>query len=74
MEDIKSSVLRCAVVGQLFLAPGRHAGHDVDIAQICKPFKRARIHMDITFTLGNHPLVLKILADRLNELEEDLMR
>ena len=69
LADIKSSGHRCVVVGQLFLAPGRHAGPDGDIAQICKPFERSGMHIESTFTLGNHPLVLEILADRLRELE-----
>ena len=74
LVEIKSSGHKCVVVGQLFLAPGRHAGPGGDIAQICKPFVKSGMQIENTVTLGNHPLVLEILVDRLRELEQDLMR
>ena len=49
----------------LFLVPGRHAGL-MGHCQICAPFiKRDEIK---TPTLGNHRLILEILAERLKEV------
>lgn len=53
------------VVALLFIAPGKHAGPDGDVAQIVK---RARGGTDegVRFTrvMGAHPLLVEILADR----------
>ena len=38
LEDKKVSGGSCVILAQLFLAPGRHAGPDGDITQICTPF------------------------------------
>jgi len=61
------------VVAQLFLQPGRHAGPEGDIAQICAgaevPGER-RIFR--TALLGEHPLLLDILAERLAQLSPNV--
>ncbi|MGE4550573.1 MAG: CbiX/SirB N-terminal domain-containing protein [Opitutales bacterium] len=60
------------VVAQLFLAPGRHAGTDGDVAQICREAEEARPGLRTlpTKPLGDHPLVLEMLAERLRECLE----
>ena len=53
------------IVALLFIAPGKHAGPEGDVAQIVK---RARGGTDegVRFTrvMGTHPLLVEILADR----------
>ena len=56
------------IIAQLFLAPGRHAGLNGDIAHICAPFLNRDMNIERTPTLGNHPLILEILAERLKEV------
>lgn len=55
------------VVAQLFLTPGRHAGAEGDIAQICARAQVAAPGLRIARTevLGTHPLLIDVLADRL---------
>ena len=65
----KSFRSSCVILAQLFLAPGRHAGPNGDIAQICAPFINKGMEISRTPTLGNHRLILEILAERLKELE-----
>ena len=53
------------IAGMLFIAPGRHAGVDGDVAQICgqaRPSSSAPVKL--TRLLGQHPLLLDVLADR----------
>jgi len=56
------------LLAQLFLSPGRHAGKNGDLAEICQGFgtqsSKLRIHR--LPTMGNHPLMLDILADRIS--------
>ena len=53
------------VVGMLFIAPGRHAGDDGDVVQICRAARgSASTGVKLTRLLGQHPLLLDILADR----------
>jgi sirohydrochlorin ferrochelatase len=54
------------VVALQFLLPGRHAGPDGDVAQICRQAAAARagLHTHITPLVGAHPLLIDILADR----------
>ncbi len=55
------------VVALQFLLPGRHAGPDGDLAEICRaaeaecPGLRTRL----TEPIGAHPLLVEVLADRL---------
>jgi sirohydrochlorin ferrochelatase len=60
------------MVAQLFLSPGRHAGADGDLAQICREAEEARPGLRTlpTKPLGDHPLVLELLAERLRECLE----
>jgi sirohydrochlorin ferrochelatase len=57
------------VVAQFFLSPGRHAGPDGDVAKICRDAELARTGLQtfVTTPLGDHPLVLEILEDRLRD-------
>jgi sirohydrochlorin ferrochelatase len=53
------------VVGMLFIAPGRHAGQDGDVIQICRAARGGEAAgVRLTRLLGQHPLLLDILADR----------
>ncbi len=51
---------RDVVIAMLFLSPGRHAGADGDVAQICRA-SPACCHP--TALVGDHPLALVSLAD-----------
>ncbi len=57
------------VVAQLFLSPGRHAGPDGDVANICRQAEQTRpgLQTFLTDPLGDHPLVLEILEERLRQ-------
>ena len=57
------------VVAQFFLSPGRHAGPGGDVARICRESEQARpgLRTVLTEPLGDHPLVLEILKERLRE-------
>ena len=68
LEQKKASGIGCVILAQLFLAPGRHAGPNGDIAQICAPFINKGMEIARTPTLGNHRLILEILAERLREV------
>jgi sirohydrochlorin ferrochelatase len=53
------------VIGMLFIAPGRHAGQDGDVIQICRAARGSgAAGVRLTKLLGQHPLLLDILADR----------
>lgn len=57
------------VVAQMFLLPGRHAGPDGDIHNICREAEYPGPHRIYrTDLLADHPLILKILEDRFNFL------
>lgn len=55
---------RDVVVALLFLSPGRHAGPNGDVAQICAG-SGARFHL--TDLVGTHPLVAETLAASLRD-------
>ena len=55
------------VVSQFFLLPGRHAGPDGDLAEICQPFTEKGMKIFRTDNLGAHPLVEQILLDRIKQ-------
>ena len=57
--------IREVVLSQFFLLPGRHAGPDGDLAQICQPFIDQGMKIFRSENLGTHPLVLEILLDRI---------
>jgi len=50
---------RAVVIAPLFLSPGRHAGPDGDIAQICAA---SGVRCHITGLVGTHPLAIDALA------------
>lgn len=58
------------VVAQLFLLPGRHAGPDGDIAQICQraEARNPGLRTVRTALVGTHPGVIDLLAKRFHEL------
>ena len=70
LQEIQSGGNNSVILAQLFLAPGRHAGPNGDISEICSPFINDGMKIERTPTLGNHPLVLEILADRVNEVSQ----
>ena len=55
------------IVALFFLLPGRHAGADGDVAEICAGLieRGAFRRVEMTPLLGEHPVLLDILADRL---------
>lgn len=55
------------LLGMFFLLPGRHAGEGGDVACIARELKREGTFDEITMSplLGEHPLLIDILADRL---------
>jgi sirohydrochlorin ferrochelatase len=58
------------VLAMLFLSPGRHAGAGGDIAEICAEAQRTTPGLRIMPTplVGEHPLLIDILHDRLKEM------
>lgn len=53
------------VVGMLFIAPGRHAGEEGDVVQICRAARTQAVPpVKLTRLLGQHPLLMDILFDR----------
>ncbi len=59
------------VVALQFLLPGRHAGENGDIAQICAAAEKRhpRQHIRMTPLVGEHPLLLDLLIRRLDATE-----
>ncbi|MGC6423749.1 MAG: sirohydrochlorin chelatase [Lentimonas sp.] len=57
------------VVAMFFLLPGRHAGEGGDVAEICEGLieRGAYDSIGITPLLGEHPVLVDILADRFAE-------
>ena len=62
-----------AVAMQFFL-PGRHAGPDGDVAQICRAAeaRHAGLRTRLTPLVSAHPLLVEILADRMREPSREL--
>ena len=53
------------IAALLFIAPGRHAGPNGDVAQICRTSQAGEsTKIMLTPVLGQHPLLLDILVDR----------
>ena len=54
------------IVAMQFLLPGRHAGPEGDVAQLCHQAqaKHPQLQTPLTGLVGTHPLLLEILADR----------
>jgi sirohydrochlorin ferrochelatase len=54
------------IVAMQFLLPGRHAGADGDVAQICQRAMSVhpKLHTTMTKLVSEHPLLVDILVDR----------
>jgi sirohydrochlorin ferrochelatase len=54
------------IVAMQFLLPGRHAGPDGDVAEICRAAETASpgLKTQMTKLVAEHPLLIDILADR----------
>lgn len=59
-----------------FLSPGRHAGPDGDIAQICDEAQRGRpqLRTHLTDPIGNDPRVVAVLLQRYEEARQRSLR
>lgn len=68
LQEVYEEGGREVVLAPFFLAPGRHAGPDGDLASICLPFEKKGMRIMRTSTLGNHPLILDILTERFHEV------
>ncbi|MGZ0656976.1 sirohydrochlorin chelatase [Coraliomargarita sp. W4R53] len=57
-------------LAMLFLLPGRHAGEDGDVSGICDGLVRDGVFEQVLTTplLGEHPMLLDILEDRLRSV------
>ena len=62
------------IVAMFFLLPGRHAGSDGDVAGICRQLLEQAVFRSVQQTrlIGEHPLLIEILADRLSEALKNL--
>ena len=52
------------VMAMLFIAPGRHAGPDGDVARLVRAVRGSDADVRFTPLLGSHPRLIEILADR----------
>jgi len=55
------------IVAMQFLLPGRHAGANGDVAEICTDAETAsggKLRVHLTGLVAEHPLLVQILADR----------
>lgn len=67
LQKVYAAGGREVILAPFFLAPGRHAGPNGDLASICLPFEKNGMRILRTPTLGNHPLILDILTERFLE-------
>lgn len=72
LEDLLESLAEKDLIGpvilsMLFLSPGRHAGKGGDIEQICRKVRERHPGLEVRIAplVGQHPLLIKILRDRL---------
>ena len=68
---LAQALRRCdgpGVVAPLFFSPGRHAGPDGDISQICREAEADHpgLKVHLAPLVGEHPGLVEILADRLH--------
>jgi sirohydrochlorin ferrochelatase len=60
------------VISQFFLLPGRHAGPNGDLAEICQPFEKDGVRIERSENLGDHSLIKDILLERIrSDLQSD---
>lgn len=64
------------IVAMFFLLPGRHAGPDGDVAEICSHLMQQSEFCSIqqTALIGKHPLLIEILTDRLDEALKNVQK
>ncbi len=69
LENVGAAVApgSVCIVALFFLLPGRHAGAGGDVAEICEGLIERAVFTEVYTTplLGEHPLLLEILEDRL---------
>jgi hypothetical protein len=67
VDQIEALIGGDLIVALFFLLPGRHAGAAGDVAQICDALLERKVfsRVEMTPLLGEHPVLLDILADRL---------
>ena len=72
LDDCAARGDKNAVVIMQFLLPGRHAGAGGDVGDICRAAARRRPGFRAVMTplVGEHPLLVDILASRLNAVDE----
>lgn len=60
------------IVAMLFFLPGRHAGPNGDVEEICNSvvIDHPQLRFTITSLISEHPLLLDILKDRLEAVEK----
>ena len=75
-EVLRRPVLhsRPVILSHFFLLPGRHAGKDGDVAEICAEARGEFPSLEIrpTGLLGNHPIVEEALAARMDRFAASL--
>jgi len=59
------------IIAMLFFLPGRHAGPNGDVEEICNSVvaDHPQLRFNITPLISEHPLLLDVLKDRLEEVE-----
>ncbi len=57
------------VVARLFIAPGRHAGPDGDVEQICRRVRGGMADVMFTRVLGQHLGLIELLAERCRSVQ-----
>jgi len=74
VEPFRSSNV---IISMLFLSPGRHAGENGDIQQICEQAKNqnsSSFNYYLTDLLGTHSKVIDILKDNYLEAQQQLLQ
>ena len=68
LKKLEEHGAREVLLAQLLLSPGRHDGKNRDLAKICQGFgaQSSKLPIHRLPTMGNHPLILDILADRIS--------
>ena len=56
------------IVGMLFIGPGKHAGTGGNVWEICRHAHANTEQLRMTKLLGQHPLLIEILADRARQV------
>jgi len=72
LEDAAKAGDRRVVLAMMFISPGRHAGPGGDIASICTAAMNTHAGLQVCVSplVGEHPLLIDILQDRLSTIGE----